>query len=76
MDANILEKLLDSDQEFDVDEWDVKMSQTFNEDYYKVRDGLHSGRHCVVHKQEDDTKFPLTKEEKQMETQSTDPDPV
>ena len=36
MDQDLLQKLLDSDNEFDVDEWDAKMDETFNEDYYKA----------------------------------------
>lgn len=36
MDAEFLEKLLESDQEFDADEWDAKMGNAFNDTYYKV----------------------------------------
>ena len=36
MSADLLEKLLDSDQEFDAAEWDAKMEEAFNDDYYQV----------------------------------------
>jgi len=36
IDADLLEKLLDSDNDFDAETWDAKMGEAFNDDYYQV----------------------------------------